>query len=159
MFFDNPVGAFRNLAGALRPRGRLAFACWGPLESNPWFALPLQVGIERLGPAEPQPPRAPGPLALSEPDYIDEILSAAGFADIRIERTETWLPGAPSAREEAELAGQVGLLARLLRERAADESTRADLIAELTGRLAPYLSADGVRLPAVVQFVTAAAPG
>jgi SAM-dependent methyltransferase len=159
MFFDNPVGAFRNLAGALRPRGRLAFACWGPLELNPWFALPLQVGIERLGPAEPQPPRAPGPLALSEPGYIDEILSAAGFADIRIERTETWLPGAPSAHEEAELAGQVGLLARLLRERAADESTRADLIAELTGRLAPYLSADGVRLPAVVQLVTAAGPG
>ena len=117
MFFDDPVGAFRNLAGALRPRGRLAFVCWGPLAANPWFALPLQVGIERLGPPEPQPPRAPGPLALSEPDYVDEILSAAGFADIRIERTETWLPGAPSAREEAELAGQVGLLARLLRER------------------------------------------
>ena len=61
MFFDDPIGAFRNLAGALRPRGRLAFACWGPLEANPWFALPLQVGIERLGPPEPQPPRAPGP--------------------------------------------------------------------------------------------------
>ena len=158
MFFDDPVGAFRNLAGALRPRGRLAFVCWGPLAANPWFALPLQVGIERLGPPEPQPPRAPGPLALSEPDYVDEILSAAGFADIRIERTETWLPGAPSAREEAELAGQVGLLARLLREREADEATRADLIAELTRRLAPYVSADGVRLPAVVHLVTATAP-
>ena len=159
MFFDDPVGAFRNLAGALRPRGRLAFVCWGPLAANPWFALPLQVGIERLGPPEPQPPHAPGPLALSEPDYVDEILSAAGFADIRIERTETWLPGAPSAREEAELAGQVGVLARLLREREADEGTRADLIAELTRRLAPYVTADGVRLPALIHLVTAAAPG
>jgi SAM-dependent methyltransferase len=160
MFFDEPVGAFRNLAGALRPRGRVAFACWGPLDANPWFSLPLQVGIERLGPPEPQPPRAPGPLAFSEPDYIDDILSAAGFADIRIDRTETWLPGAPSARAEAELAGQVGLLARLLRERAADESTRADLISKLTRRFAPYLSAAGVHLPALVHLVTATAqPG
>jgi SAM-dependent methyltransferase len=157
MFFDDPVGAFRNLAGALRPRGRLAFSSWAPLEANPWFALPLQVGIERFGPPAPQPPRAPGPLALSEPDYIEEILSTAGFADIRIERTETWLPGAASPREEAALAGQVGPLARLLREREVDDSMRAELIAELAGRLAPYLSADGMRLPAVVHLVTAAA--
>jgi SAM-dependent methyltransferase len=159
MFFDDPVGAFRNLAGALRPRGRLAFACWAPLEANPWLALPLEVGVERLGPPEPQPPRAPGPLALSEPDYIDEILGAAGFADVLIERTETLLPGAPSAREEAELAGQVGLLARLLREREADEATRADLIGELTRRFAPYLTADGVRLAATIHLVTATALG
>ena len=158
MFFDDPVGAFRNLSGALHPRGRLAFACWPPLEANPWFALPLQVGIERLGPPEPQSPRAPGPLALSEPDYVDEILSAAGFTDVLIERTETRLAGAPSAREEAELAGQVGLLARLLRERGADEATRADLIDELTRRFAPYLTADGMRLPAEVHLVTATAP-
>jgi SAM-dependent methyltransferase len=158
MFFDHPVRAFRNLAGALRPRGRLAFASWGQLAANPWFELALQVGIERFGPPEPQPPRAPGPLALSEPDYIEEILSAAGFVDIRIDRTDTWLPGARSAREEAELATQVGLLARLLRERSADEATRVDLIGKLAQRLAPFLSADGVRLPAVVHLVTASAP-
>jgi SAM-dependent methyltransferase len=159
MFFDDPVGAFRNLAGALRPRGRLAFACWGPLEANPWFALALQIGIERLGPPAPQPPRAPGPLALSEPDYVEEILSAAGFADVLIERTEIWLPGAPSARQEAELAGQVGPLARLLRERGADEATQAELVGALTERLATYLTADGIRMPAMLHLVTATAPG
>ena len=157
MFFDHPVGAFANLGRALRPHGRLAFTAWGPLEANPWFTLPLQAGIERLGPPAPQPPRAPGPLALSEPDYIDEILSAAGYADIRIERTDTWLPGAKSARTEAELTTEVGPLARLLRERAADAAARADLIAELTRRLASYLTPDGVRLPAVVHLVTATA--
>ena len=69
------------------------------------------------------------------------------------------MPGAPSAREEAELAGQVGPLARLLRERGADEATRAELVGELTERLAPYLTADGIRLPAVLHLVTATAPG
>ena len=156
MFFDDPVGAFAIWPARCAwrpPRVRLL----GTARDESRFALPLQVGIARLGPPEPQP-RAPGPLALSEPDYI-EILSAAGFAHVLIERTETLLPGAPSAREEAELAGQVGLLARLLREREADEATRADLIGELTGRLAPYLTADGVRLPATIHLVTATAPG
>jgi SAM-dependent methyltransferase len=159
MFFADPAGAFCNLLSALRPGGRLAFVCWGPLEDNPWFALPLQVGIENLGPPEPRPPRTPGPLALSEPEYIDEILRAAGFADIRIKPTDISLPGANDAHEEAELATQVGLLARLLRERGADEATRRDVIAGLTERLAPYLTPDGVRLPARLHMVTAAAPG
>jgi SAM-dependent methyltransferase len=116
MFFEDPVGAFRNLLVALRPGGRLAFVCWRPLEDNPWFALPLEVGIEKLGPPKPRPRRAPGPLALSEPDYINDILSAAGFGCIQIDRVDTWLPGAGSPREEAELASQVGPLARLMRE-------------------------------------------
>jgi SAM-dependent methyltransferase len=159
MFFEDPVGAFRNLLGALRPGGRLAFVCWGPLEDNPWFALALQVGVEKLGPPEPRPRRAPGPLALSEPDYIDEILNAAGFAGIEIDRVDTWLPGAASAQEEAALASQLGPLARLLRERNADAALREQLTGELADRLMPYLSADGMRLPARLHLVTAAAPG
>jgi SAM-dependent methyltransferase len=158
MFFDDPLGAFGNLLSALRPRGRLAFACWGPLEANPWFALALQLGIERLGPPKPQPPRAPGPLALSEPDYIDEILTGAGFADVRIDQLHTVLPGARSTRDEAALMSSVGPLARLIRERGADEPTRMALADELAQRLSPYATADGVRLPAAVHLVTATAP-
>jgi SAM-dependent methyltransferase len=159
MFFGDPVAAFGNLARALRPGGRLAFVCWAPLEDNPWFALPLQVGSERLGPPEPRPRRAPGPLALSEQDYILEILSAASFAGVRIDPIRTALPGAASAREEAELACQVGPLARLLKERGADEATRQLVVEELAERLAPYLTADGVRLPALLHLATAAVPG
>jgi SAM-dependent methyltransferase len=159
MFFGDPVGAFRNLRRALRPRGRLAFVCWAPLEDNPWFALPLEIGIARLGPPEPRPPRAPGPLALSEQDYVLEILTAAGFADLQIDSISAVLPGAASTREEAEFACQVGLLARLLRERGADEAMRQLLVEELADRLAPYLTADGVRIPARLHLVTAVAPG
>lgn len=159
MFFDDPVGAFANLGSALRPGGRLAFASWGPLEENPWFVLPLEVAVPRLGPPEPQPPRAPGPLALSEPDYVDQILTAAGFAEVRVDRVNSHLPGARSTREEAELMSLFGPLSRLLRERGADEATRAALVADLAGRLTPYATADGVRLPAAVHLVTATAPG
>jgi hypothetical protein len=36
---------------------------------------------------------------------------------------------------------------------------RIALVAELADRLTPYATADGVRLPAAVHLVTAAAPG
>lgn len=157
MFFEDPVAAFRNLKRALRPCGRLTFVCWAPLERNPCFALPLQVGIERLGPPESRPPRAPGPFALSEPDYVEEILGAAGFAGVRIEQIATSLPGAADVREEAALASQLGPLARLIRERGADAAMRERMVEELAERLRPYLTADGVRLPALLHLVTAAA--
>jgi SAM-dependent methyltransferase len=31
MFFVNPTAAFRKIGGALKPGGRLIFACWAPL--------------------------------------------------------------------------------------------------------------------------------
>jgi SAM-dependent methyltransferase len=159
MFFDDPVRAFANLLSALRPGGRLAFVSWGGLKANPWFLLPLEVGIPRLGAPEPQPPRAPGPLALSEPDYINDVLTGAGFVQVRIEPVATHLSGARSTREEAELMSMFGPLSRLLRERGADEATAAVLVAELAERLTPYMTPDGVRLPAIVHLVTAATPG
>ena len=40
MFFDDPVAAFTNIAGALRPGGRLAFVCWQDLMVNDWMLVP-----------------------------------------------------------------------------------------------------------------------
>ncbi|HLT03048.1 MAG TPA: methyltransferase domain-containing protein [Geminicoccaceae bacterium] len=157
MFFDDPVGAFANLKSALRPGGRLVFACWGPLEANPWFLLPLEVAVPRLGPPAPQPPRAPGPLAFSEPDYVDAILTGAGFTAVRIDRVDLHLPGACSTREEAELMSLFGPLSRLMRERGADETTRRALVAELADRLEAHQTTDGVRLPAAIHLVSASA--
>jgi SAM-dependent methyltransferase len=92
MFFSDPVAAFANLMSALRPGGRLAFVCWAPLEDNPWFKEPLAAGIRWLGPPEPQPPRAPGPLALAETGYIEEILRDAGSSNAASRRCRPLFP-------------------------------------------------------------------
>ena len=34
MFFEDPVAAFANIRSAVRPGGRLVFACWQPLANN-----------------------------------------------------------------------------------------------------------------------------
>jgi len=69
MFFADPVAAFRNVLPAARPGGRLCFACWAPLEENKHWLIPYEVALRRLGPPAPSDPRAPGPLALSDPGY------------------------------------------------------------------------------------------
>ncbi len=158
MFFSDPAAAFANLMSALRPGGRLAFVCWAPLDANPWFREPLAVGARRLGPPEPQPPRAPGPLALAETDYVEEILTAAGFGGIGIETLTTHLTGAATAEEEAQFACLVGPLTRMIRAREPDPATIQAIVLEVTERFRPYQSEDGVRIPATLHYVTASRP-
>jgi len=83
MFFDEPVTAFANIRAHLRPGGRLIFACWQPIERNPWFFAPA-VSEFLTPPAPPAPGKSPtGPFALGDPERTSEILRSAGFADVR----------------------------------------------------------------------------
>ena len=117
MFFGDPVAAFANLLKALRPSGKLHFVCWASAEKNEWFTVPLDVVTAYLGSPEPVPPRAPGPLAFSDRDYVAEILSAAGFRDIRIETVETTVVSSDSLEKQAELYLRMGPAARLMAAR------------------------------------------
>jgi SAM-dependent methyltransferase len=84
MFFGDPIAAFTNLARALRPGGRLVLLTWQPFERNEWlsaFFTALAAGRE-----VPVPPSdAPSPFALSDPDRVRSLLSAAGFSDVHLE--------------------------------------------------------------------------
>lgn len=158
MFFEDPIAAFRNLATGLRPGGRLGFVCWAALERNPLFAVPLASGVRHLGPPDPQPPRAPGPLAFSDRDYVEEILAAAGFVSIEVEQVETTLPCAPTAAAEAEFACMLGPLARLIIAHEADQATREAIVQDVAVGFQPYQGAGGVHLPATVFHVSAIRP-
>lgn len=158
MFFSDPVAAFTNLRSALRPGGRLAFVCWTDLGTNPFFCLPLEVAVRRLGPEEEErSPRAPGPFAFSEADYVHEILAAARFQDIRIDRVEAAIETPTGPDEEAAFACNIGPAARLVRERSGDdpEAAIAALQPEIAAALARFATADGMRIPAIVSMVTA----
>jgi SAM-dependent methyltransferase len=83
MFFDEPVTAFRNVHSHLRTGGRIAFACWQPIEANPWF---FAGAVAELLPPPPQPGpgKSPtGPFALADPERTTEILESAGFTNVR----------------------------------------------------------------------------
>ncbi|MFE2283044.1 class I SAM-dependent methyltransferase [Streptomyces sp. NPDC059443] len=84
MFFADPVAAFRNICGALRPGGRLVQLVWQPLAGNEWllsFARALAAGRPL-----PMPPSdGPGPFALADPARVRTVLGAAGFTDVQLE--------------------------------------------------------------------------
>ena len=78
MFFDDTEAALGNLARALRPGGRLAFACWqGPLQTE-WVAVALGAAVKHVGRApELGPADAPGPWAFADGDRITRLMQAS----------------------------------------------------------------------------------
>ena len=157
MFFADPTAALANLRRPMRRGGRLAFVCWGSLADNPFFLLPMQTATRHLGPTEPPPPRTPGPLAFSDPDYVSEILVAAGWRDIRIEERQPTLLGRATAEEQAEFSIELGPVSRLIAERQPGAATVALLRAELTKELATYATESGIVIPSKLYYVTACA--
>ncbi len=57
MFFAEPALSFANMRKALRPSGRLAFACWREPRDNPFFMAPLQAVYKHV---PKLPPPGPG---------------------------------------------------------------------------------------------------
>ena len=129
--------------------------CWAPVADNPFFRLPMQIATRHLGPAEPTPPRAPGPLAFSEPDYVSDILTGAVWSDVRIDEGRPPLPGRSTAEEQAAFSIEMGPVSRLIAERQPDAATVDSLRAELTQELAKYETKSGIEIPSLLYYVTA----
>lgn len=115
MFFADPKAAFRNLLGALKPGGRLVFACWRSLPENPWMTAPIAAAASRLPPTPPPDPDAPGPFAFADADKVRDILGSAGFAGIDVTPFDTQV-GGNDLEGSLTLALRVGPLGARLRE-------------------------------------------
>jgi SAM-dependent methyltransferase len=157
MFFADPAAAFRNIGGALKPGGRLVFACWGPLAENRHWLISYDIAVEHLGPPAPQPSHQPSPLAFADPDYIRRVLAAAGFAEITVERAHPTIVGG-SPEEEARQALAMGPTARLIDEKKPDEATRQMIAREIEAAFAAEAGSGQIRLPATIFLVAARRP-
>ena len=157
MFFADPAAAFRNIGGALKPRGRLVFACWAPLEENRHWLISYEIALRHLGPPAPPPAHEPGPLAFGNPDYIRHVLATAGFAEITVERAHPTIIGG-SPEEEARQALMMGPTARLLEEKKPSEATRQAIAHEIEAAFVAEASSGPIRLPATI-FLAAARRG
>jgi SAM-dependent methyltransferase len=157
MFFADPNAAFGNLLPALRPAGRLCFACWGSLQENRHWLIPYEVALRHLGPPTLKDPRAPGPMAFSDPDYVRSFLTAAGFDAIEIRRETPDIIGS-SPEEEAEHACIMGPPGRLIDEKQPEEPVRQTIRREMAEAFAAYAKGKEMRLPSTVLLVTGRRP-
>jgi ubiquinone/menaquinone biosynthesis C-methylase UbiE len=157
MFFAEPAVSFANLRGALRPSGRLAFACWREPRDNPWLMMPLQA-VYKHAPKLPQlGPEDPGPFAFASEARVNRILSEAGFAGIKMERCDLSLDVAIGRGLEAavETALEIGPASRALAEQPPDVVAAAtDSIREA---LTPFVRGKSVLLGGSIWIVTARA--
>ena len=155
MFFGDATAAFSNLRKGLVPGGRLRFACWRPIQENPWLQTPLHAVYEHV-PRLPKPaPEEPGPFSFADPERVTRILTAAGFTtlsftplDLRFDLAAggTLADAAVNASENGPARRALTGQPDEIRSRAVDSIRRA---------LAPYASPTGVELAGAVWLVAA----
>jgi len=156
MFFENPVAAFSNVRSAMRPGGHMAFCCWQPRAVNPFMTVPAMAAMELL-PAPPEmPPRAPGPFAFEEADYVAEVLAGAGFESVAVtplQKPLTFGRGL-SLTDIVERLVQIGPIAQMVRE--APEDLQQPVRDKVIEAVAPFYSEDtGMTLDGQFWQVTA----
>ena len=156
MFFADPVAAFRNVAGALRPGGRLVFVCWRPAQENAWVLVPMAAAAAHLPLPAPAAPDAPGPFSFGAAERIRHVLTAAEFEGIRIEPADLPMtPGGGGLDEAADTFLEVGPLASALREMNAAEGVREKVRAAVRASFEPHLRAGRVELGSAIWLVQA----
>ena len=157
MFFAEPALSFANLRRALRPLGRLAFACWREPRDNPWMMAPLQAVYKHV-PKLPQPgPEDPGPFAFSSEQRVHRILGEAGFSGIAMEPHRLALDIATGRGLDAavEAALEIGPANRALE--GAPPELRTAARNSIRETLAPFVSGQTVPLGGSIWIVTAKA--
>jgi SAM-dependent methyltransferase len=157
MFFADPAMSFANLRKALKPSGRLAFACWREPRENPFFMAPLQAVYKHVPKLPQQGPEDPGPFAFASEARVHRILGEAGFTAIGMEPCNLTLDVAIGRGIEAAVqsALEIGPASRALEGH--PEEVRAAAIISIREALTPFAKGETVPLPAAIWIVTARA--
>lgn len=156
MFFADPAAAFANLREMLVPGARIDLAVWANPRDNLWMMEVMGV-VRRHVEIPPAVPRAPGPFAFEDLEYLEAVLSSAGFSrmDAATYRGAQPVggPGAtPAQATDFVLASMA--VGKVLAEQ--DEAVRSAARADLEAMFAVHhRPGDGVMLPAKAWLVTA----
>ncbi len=156
MFFEDPIASFSNLHAMLYEGARIDLAVWGPPRENPWMMDMMGI-VRQYVEVPPAEPRAPGPFALADLNYLHEILAGGGFGKVDIMPYESELsiagPGATPEEAVRFVLSSMGV-GRILAEQ--DDSVRELATADLLALFDQCFSPDkGVMMRCKVWLVSA----
>lgn len=158
MFFTEPHKAFANLHSLLRPGGRIDLAVWGPPRDNLWMMEMMGV-VRRHVDIPPAIPRTPGPFALEDIDYLNEILASGGFSRVNVSAYQGLMPiggGNVSPADAVSFVLSSMAVGRALDEQGNDirAAARADLVKLFESH---YVADEGVMMQGKAWLVMAIA--
>jgi SAM-dependent methyltransferase len=161
MFFANPVAALRNVRTALAPGGRLCMVVWRRKLDNDWMhraELVVKDYLEKNEDSD-EPTCGPGPFSMANADTVTDVVLAAGFEDVGLERTDIPITIGRNMERAIEFVTALGPAGEVIRL-AGDGGTdlRPVIEAELGKALAEFDGPDGVTATASTWMVTAQAP-
>ncbi|WP_342728794.1 methyltransferase domain-containing protein [Bradyrhizobium sp. B097] len=157
MFFADPAVSFANLHKALKPSGRLAFACWQEPRENPFFMAPLQAVYKHVPKLPQLGPEDPGPFSFASEARVKRILGEAGFSGIAMEacRLEFDVAIGRGIDAAVQSALEIGPASRALEGQPDD--LRAAAVISIHEALTSFAKGDAVLLPGAIWIVTARA--
>jgi SAM-dependent methyltransferase len=152
MFFDDPVAAFSNVRGALRPGGQLVLLAWQPLAANEWLvAIRTALAVGRL---LPEPPTGlPGPFGLADPDHSRAVLEKAGFADVQVAPLQASMSFGDDVESSYAFLSSGGVARGLTQD--LDAATRQLALDALRATLTAHDTGDGIRFGAAAWRISA----
>ena len=158
MFFANPVTAFANFLGVLKPGGRLVFVCWRDPELNPWLTVPFD-SARHFAP-DFEPPKSDVPFsafALASREKVEAIFADSGFVDIRLNSHKTTLRlGEGDLDDCVDLVFKLGPISGVLA--AADDADAPAITETVRTALAPYYTGNCIEMALSVWIASARRP-
>ncbi len=145
-FFAAPVPAMRAIRGALKPGGGLRKICWRRKADSPfWIETEQVVGRFLTRPAEYEADTCgPGPFSLGNPETLQGILEAAGFAAIELHQRDFDYFMGKDVAEAVDSLLAIGPGAELIRLNGEyGESRRPEIADALADHYAGWQQADG----------------
>jgi SAM-dependent methyltransferase len=151
MLMADPLTALTETRRVLRDGGTLGFAVWQTPDRNLWAAIPAMTLVQR-GHLPPPEPGAPGIFALGDRGRLEEVVTAAGFADPRIEDLSfEWRYGAGDVWDTLnKLAGPIATVIRELSAQEQQETREA-----IEAAFEEYRQGDDLVVPAASWGVAA----
>lgn len=156
MFFDDPPAAFANLSRWLDPRGRFAFAVWGPPSENPWMTT-VREAVARVIALPPSAPEAPGPFRYADSERFVSLLDDAGFSSLGAMEWRGALPvggGLPPAEAARFALSSFATFGEQLAR--AGDGAFSEAHRALTARFARHQRDGAVHMDACVRIFTGA---
>lgn len=156
MFFDDPIAALGNIRSAVKSGGRLAYVCWASRKDNPWIRIPTGAarGFLEIPPAPPED--APGQFAMEREARIIDVLSRAGWSDIKVHKFEMEHNMGDSLNDAASFICQMGPMSEPFSD--ASQAVREKCIAAVEGALEPYAASSGIEMKFSTWIVEAKNP-